>query len=252
MSKFTILFVEDDPLHYKAVYKVLTEEGYNVIGLDRGDKVYNTFTSHKIDLCIFDIMLPGAPPNDEGQKTEGGLVLAKMILDASPNMPIIIATGDLKDSTETRAYTVYGVDNFFRKPINKEVLKSKVLGLLKKAYPDEFKKETEEKTILRNNDGLVLFSMKGSADGKDAGRCYIDGVDAKLTPTEFKVMELFLLQKGKVMTAHQIYESVHGKTASDAPNKISVCINKLRKKLSIGRHKDHITTITGLGYKYDD
>ena len=77
-----------------------------------------------------------------------------------------------------------------------------------------------------------------------------DGKVIELTSVEYRIMELFMQQPGKVFTKQQIYEHGWGETYIVADNNIMVCISKLRGKLDEDPSA-YIRTIRGLGYRLE-
>ena len=72
-----------------------------------------------------------------------------------------------------------------------------------------------------------------------------------LTALEYKMIEFFMINKGRVLTKNQIYEAVWDNSIIPDDNSIMVAISKLRAKIS-DDSGDHIKTIRGLGYRMED
>ena len=72
----------------------------------------------------------------------------------------------------------------------------------------------------------------------------------ELSSTEYRLMELFMSNPGKIFTKQQIYEYGWQETYFIADNNIMVCISKLRAKLS-GNVNRYIRTVRGLGYRLE-
>ncbi len=79
---------------------------------------------------------------------------------------------------------------------------------------------------------------------------YQDDRAIALSSVEFRIMELFLRQPGKVFTKQQIFEAGWDENYVVADNNIMVCISKLRAKLDEDPMK-YIKTIRGLGYRFE-
>ena len=75
-----------------------------------------------------------------------------------------------------------------------------------------------------------------------------DGVSVELTKNEFKVLELLMGNPRRVFTKEQIYESAWYDADSVDDNTIRVIISRLRDKVGA----EHIKTIRGLGYRYEE
>lgn len=74
----------------------------------------------------------------------------------------------------------------------------------------------------------------------------------ELSSTEYRLMELFMGNPGKIFTKQQIYEYGWQEAYFIADNNIMVCISKLRAKLSQEDSNRYIRTVRGLGYRFEE
>jgi DNA-binding response OmpR family regulator len=80
----------------------------------------------------------------------------------------------------------------------------------------------------------------------------VDGENVKLTPTEFKIMKLFMENPGIVFSSAQIYERVWDEDAYAAENIVSVHIRRIREKVEIDpKNPDYIKVMWGVGYRME-
>ena len=80
----------------------------------------------------------------------------------------------------------------------------------------------------------------------------INNEEVTLTPTEFEILKLLLINKGNVMRMDKIYEEVWGNDFMDSKNTVMVHIRKLREKIELDpKNPDFIKTIWGVGYKIE-
>jgi DNA-binding response OmpR family regulator len=80
----------------------------------------------------------------------------------------------------------------------------------------------------------------------------INEEDITLTPTEFEILKLLLINKGNVMSMDKIYEEVWGNDFMDSKNTVMVHIRKLREKIELDpKNPVFIKTIWGVGYKIE-
>ena len=82
----------------------------------------------------------------------------------------------------------------------------------------------------------------------DACRAIIGGESIELTKAEFKVLELLMSQPKRVFTKEQIYQSAWYDDGAVDDNTIRVIISRLRDKVG----SEHIKTIRGLGYRFEE
>ena len=86
----------------------------------------------------------------------------------------------------------------------------------------------------------------------DTDKCLLTkgGASIELTSVEYKMMELFMKNPGKVFTKQQIYEHAWGDDFFASDNNIMVAISKLRTKLDEDPSR-YIKTMRGLGYRLE-
>ena len=81
----------------------------------------------------------------------------------------------------------------------------------------------------------------------------MDGVQIKLTPTEYNILKFLTKNKGKVYSIDQIYEKIWEGEAYGAENIIAVHIRHIREKIEIDSKNPHyLKVIWGVGYKIED
>jgi len=105
-----------------------------------------------------------------------------------------------------------------------------------------FNKE-EEKEVLKSG-GLELNTKNKEV--------FVDGESIKLTPIEFKILELLLKNKGRVFSMEEIYERVWNETSYNVDNTVAVHIRRIREKIEINpKEPKYLKVVRGIGYKID-
>lgn len=80
----------------------------------------------------------------------------------------------------------------------------------------------------------------------------VDDETVKLTPTEFKILQLFMENVGIVFSSSQIYERIWEEDAYATENIVSVHIRRLREKIEINpKNPDYIKVMWGVGYRME-
>lgn len=231
---YSILIAEDDR-DIAEVIKLYTEnEGFRVLYAPDGKAAYETVLKEKIDLAVVDIMMPEL----------NGYELIKKIREES-NMPIIILSAKNLDSDKILGLDL-GADDYLTKPFNPLELVARIKSNIRRYYSLGSIQDVgaiEEKNILRVGD-LVLNEENVTLKKKDE--------PIPITPTEYRMMKLFMQSPGKVFTKVQIYQAVNGESYVNDDNTLMVHISNLRDKIEDNpREPKYIKNIRGIGYKIE-
>lgn len=220
----TILIIEDDKLLNKGVSFALQNEGYNVLSAYNSREAERMF-NNKIDLIILDINLPD----------KSGIDICKLIRKNN-SMPIVFLTAKDTEEDIVKGFKVGG-DDYITKPFSLPVLKERIKVLLKQGKSENniyFFKELKfdfQKLCLLKND-----------------------MEIPITRIEVKLLELFIKNKGKVLTRDQILEKIwdiDGDFIEE--NTLNVNIRRLRTKIEDDPSNPIIIkTIFGIGYMWSD
>jgi len=230
----TILVV-DDEAHIQELIKFnLTKNGFKVITADNGIDALKIAEDEKPDLIFLDLMLPGMD----------GLEVCKSIRKKSSieSTPIIMITAKGEELDKILGLEL-GADDYITKPFNPLELIARVKSQLRRYVTlGNFNKE-EEKEVLKSG-GLELNTKNKEV--------FVDGESIKLTPIEFKILELLLKNKGRVFSMEEIYERVWNETSYNVDNTVAVHIRRIREKIEINpKEPKYLKVVWGIGYKID-
>lgn len=220
------ILIADDEAEIRSLIKLYLEnEDYKVLEAGNGLEALECFEKEKPDMCILDIMMPGAD----------GYTVLKKIRETS-NIPVIILSAKDEDAEKILGLNL-GADDYLAKPFNPLEIAARVGSQMRRFY----KLGAGE----RKAQQLSFRDLRLDVDG-----CILTKNDEKieLTTVEYKIMELFMSHPGKVFTKQQIYEYAWGEDFIVADNNIMVSISKLRTKLSEDQ-SEYIKTLRGLGYR---
>lgn len=219
-----ILIVEDDRLLNKGVSFALKKEGYEVISAYSRYEAMQSILNEKIDFLLLDINLPDG----------NGLNLCKEIREKR-EFPIVFFTANDTEEDMIKGFEG-GCDDYIAKPFSIELLKHKINAILRR-------KEQVNKDIFEYKNLKVDFrSMKVCVNNKDIN----------LTATEFKLLELFVKNRGNVITKERILEKIWDNNGNFVDeNTLSVNIRRLRKKIEKDpKNPEYIITVFGVGYSF--
>lgn len=220
----SVLVVEDERDVADLLTYNLRKAGYNAAAVYDGSQAMSSLTQDPPDLVILDLMLPGMT----------GIEIAQQ-LRASPKtdkLPILMLTARADEADQLQGLAV-GADDYMTKPFSTKLLLARVAALLRRQPQPE-----AEKTSLR---------MAAIHADLEAHIVSVDGADAKLTLTEYKLLVAMMQQPRKVLSRTDLINRVMGPGIIVTARTIDVHVAALRKKL--GNAGALIRTIRGVGYQ---
>lgn len=217
-----VLLVEDDPKISSFVKIGLESNGYqvdNAFDSTMGEKLA---TSKKFEVMIFDVVIPGI----------SGFELCKKIREANISTPIIMLTS--LDTVEDKITGFdCGADDYLTKPFSFQELLARIKAMVRR-------NSTIDVTPVMKMLDLELDSVS-----KKVTR---NSKEISLTATEYKILELFMSNKNKVLSRIHIAEKIWGYSFNSGTNVIDVHINSLRNKIDKDSKPKLIHTKKGFGY----
>ena len=216
-----ILIVEDEIDIREGISEYLSEVGYDVMVAEDGQEGIDLFKSNEFDLVLLDIMLP---------KINGFGVLSQ-IREIS-DVPVMMLTAMTDDYSQIMSFNEKA-DDYITKPFSVVVLHKRIEALQRRIQG----RQQINKWIYKD----VEVDFLGFCAKKDN-----NPVDLK--PKEIKLLELLIKHKNQVLTRNQMLDSLWEIDEAPADRVIDVYIKNLRKKLDL----DCITTVKGIGYKFED
>ncbi|MCA1052288.1 MULTISPECIES: response regulator transcription factor [Priestia] len=228
MNEYVVLVVDDEQEIRNGIAIYLKNEGIKVFTAKDGIKAIEILNKEKVHLIILDIMMP----------RQDGISTTFKIREQK-NIPIIMLSAKSEDADKVLGLQV-GADDYVTKPFNPLELIARVKSQLRRYVTLGTYEET--KTI--NIRGLVLDI--------EAKSVTLDGEFIKLTPIEYKIVELLMKNAGRVFSIHDIYERVWNEPGYNAENTVAVHIRKIREKIEIEpKNPRYVKVVWGLGYKME-
>ena len=221
MMRLKKLIVEDEIDIREGISEYLSEVGYDVMVAEDGQEGIDLFKSNEFDLVLLDIMLP---------KINGFGVLSQ-IREIS-DVPVMMLTAMTDDYSQIMSFNEKA-DDYITKPFSVVVLHKRIEALQRRIQG----RQQNNKWIYKD----VEVDFLGFCAKKDN-----NPVDLK--PKEIKLLELLIKHKNQVLTRNQMLDSLWEIDEAPADRVIDVYIKNLRKKLDL----DCITTVKGIGYKFED
>ena len=223
----TILVVEDERSLREPLEDLLQHEGYEVIGVDNGTDAVPIATSGTVDLVLLDLMLPGMP----------GTEVCREVRTRS-SVPIIMLTA--KDSeVDIVVGLELGADDYITKPYSTRELLARIRAVLRRKSSDD----SADDSVLEFH-GIRLDSERHHVS--------VDGESVTLPLKEFELLELLMVNAGRVLTRGQIIDRVWGSDYFGDTKTLDVHIKRLRSKIEkVPSEPTIIVTVRGLGYRFE-
>ncbi|WP_416441172.1 response regulator [Phnomibacter sp. MR] len=222
-TKGTILIADDEADILEIIGYNLSREGYKVLEAKDGNQALDLAKLHHPDLIILDVMMP----------FKTGIEVCNM-LRTQPEFKetLIVMLTALSDEGSHIKGLDSGADDYLSKPISPKVLLSRVNALFRRIQKDSGQK------VLSMGDMTI-----------DPVRFIVtrSGKDIVLAKKEFELLYLLAAKPGRVFLRNEILSNVWGTDVIVGDRTIDVHIRKIRQKLDV----DCITTVKGVGYKFD-
>ena len=229
---YNVLVCDDEKDIVSALTIYLQAEGYRVFGAENGLQALEIVRREQIHLVLLDIMMPGLD----------GLHTMQRLREFS-NVPVILLTAKSEDSDKILGLTV-GADDYVTKPFTPLELLARVNSHLRRYAKYLTAVNGEE-----NRDHI--FSVGGLELNEDTIEVSVDGEPVKLTPMEFKIVQLLIKNPGRVFSADEIYERIWNERAVNTDT-IMVHVRNIREKIEIDpKNPKYLKVVWGVGYKID-
>lgn len=229
MRSTHVLVVDDDKEIRDAIEIYLKNEGIIVIKAKDGLEAIEILNEREIHLIILDVMMP---------RLDG--IATTFKIREKKNIPIIILSAKSEDTDKILGLQV-GADDYVTKPFNPMELVARVKSQLRR-YVKLGTYEGKNKVI--DLKGLTLDSV--------AKEVTVQGEVVKLTPIEYKIVELLMINAGRVFSINEIYERVWKEPGFNAENTVAVHIRKIREKIEIDpKNPRFLKVVWGIGYKME-
>lgn len=225
----TILVVDDDHDIVNAIAALLEREGYKIRKAYNGIEAVDSLMQYDVQLILIDVMMP---------KMDG--LSAMMKIRTTKNIPIIVLSAKSEDSDKILGLSM-GADDYITKPYNPMELVARVQSNLRRylslGAADSIKKDN-------------VLKIGGLALDRDEKQLYVDGEEARLTATEYKILEFLMENAGRVFSAEEIYSHVWNEDSYSVENTVMVHIRHIREKIEINPAEPrYLKVVWGIGYK---
>lgn len=232
-SQKHIAICDDEPDLREMVGEYLSKRGYRVSLCDGAAALDALIAEGPADALILDINMP----------EEDGLSILHR-LRAELTMPVLMLTavGEVIDKI---VGLEMGADDYLSKPVDLRELEARLKAVLRRAEPKPKKLDKAPSEEKIEFDGLVLDLVAASIQGRN-------GEAIPLTAMEFRLLNVFVERRGRVLNRDQLLELAHDRGWDPFDRSIDIRISRLRRKIERNPAKPAlIRTVRGLGYVFD-
>ncbi len=224
-----VLIVDDDREIVDSIAIFLSGEGYKTLKAYDGIEALDILSENEVHLIILDIMMPRL----DGIKT-------LMKLRESKNVPVILLSAKSEDADKILGLTA-GADDYVTKPFNPSELVARVKSQLRRY--------TTLGSMEKKSGEIVIDGLHINTENKTVT---LDGEDIRLTPMEYRILELLAKNRKRVFSADDIYRNVWNESTVVGDNTIAVHVRHIREKIEINpKEPKYLKVVWGIGYKID-
>ena len=214
-----VLIVDDEKLIRDVIKEYCIGNKYDVLEAENGVEAIEK--AKDADIIILDIMMP---------KMDG--FSAYKIIKERYNTPTIMLSARGEEYDKLAGFDL-GIDDYMTKPFSPTELMARINAVIKR-YKGE-------------DDFYIYKNLKVDFLGHAA---YINGKELLLTPKEYDLLVYFINNKGIALSREQLLNNIWNYDYLGNDRTIDTHIKMLRNNL--GEYRDLITTVRGMGYKFDD
>ncbi len=223
-----VLIVDDDPALRNLLRRYLAEQGFHADGVADGEAMWHFLETHRPDLIVMDLMLPG----------EDGLSLTRT-LRGRTNLPVLILSARGEEVDRIVGLEI-GADDYLPKPFNPRELVARIRAILRR--------RTEPPTAPADGARIRFGPYELDLDSHTLHR---HGKPVPLTSGEMELLAILARHPNRVLSRDHLIEHLKGYDRSPFDRSIDVRITRLRHKIEPDpKHPRYIHTVRGKGYRF--
>ncbi|MBB4657873.1 phosphate regulon transcriptional regulator PhoB [Parvularcula dongshanensis] len=224
MAETRVLIVEDEESLSTLLDYNLTKEGFLTVLASDGEEGLLKIEEERPDVVVLDWMLP---------KVSGVEVCRRVRQNVeTQNIPVIMLTARGDETDRIRGLDM-GADDYMVKPVSMAELAARIRAVLRRIRP----------ALVAETVTVGDIEMDRAAHRVRRG-----GEEIHLGPTEFRLLDHFVQNPGRVFSREQLLNAVWGSDVFVEARTVDVHIGRLRKALGKHGHDDPIRTVRSAGY----
>lgn len=235
MKSYNILVVDDEKEIADVVEIYLLNQGYKVFKANNGLEGLKIVDKENIHLAIIDMMMP---------VMDGASMIMK--LREKHNFPVIILSAKSEEVDQIMGLNI-GADDYVNKPFKPLELLARVNSQLRRYT--KYMNISDDEDGEKEDEGLYIIG--GLELNENKRTVSVDDKPVKITPIEFKILNLLMKNPGRVFSSEEIYEKVWNENAINTDT-VMVHIRNIREKIELDSKKPkYLKVVWGVGYKID-
>ena len=221
-----ILVIEDEQDIQTLLEYNLRQAGFEVIQSENGEEGLWVAIERQPDLILLDWMLP----------LLSGIEVLRQLRNRADtrDIPVIMMTARGEEGDRLRGLDG-GADDYVTKPFSPAELLARVRAIIRRQTRDYdtrliaggIELDLEKKRVMRDNTAIHLG------------------------PIEFRLLEHFMRNQGRVYSRDQLLDSVWGDDVYVGVRTVDVHIRRLRKAINVSGGPDVIRTVRSMGYSFE-
>jgi two-component system alkaline phosphatase synthesis response regulator PhoP len=221
-----ILIVEDEPGIAFGLQTDLEMEGYAVCVVEDGVTAVRRALAETFDLILLDVMLPG----------KDGFEVCRELRKAGVRTPIILVTARTQEAEKVLGLEV-GADDYVTKPFSHREVRARIKAVLRRTASEP----------------LETFSFGDVEVDFARGELRRGGRPVETTQLEFKLLEAFVRNRGRLLSRERILDLVWGRDTHVTDRVVDNHVLSLRRKIEPDAQRPRLlVSIRGAGYRFED
>lgn len=232
-QNYNILVVEDDKEIRQGIEIYLRNQGYQVYQAANGQEGLKVIQSQELHLVILDVMMP----------VMDGITMLMKTRELGYEFPVLMLSAKSEEVDKIMGLNM-GADDYISKPFTPLELLARVNSHLRRysKYMNAVSGSPQKEHV---------YTLGGLELNEDNVELTVDGEPVKLTPMEFRIVQLLMKNPGRVFSADEIYERVWNEKAVNTDT-IMVHVRNIREKIEIDpKNPKYLKVVWGVGYKME-
>ena len=224
----SILIVDDEAPIREMIAVALEMAGYDCLEAENSQQAHAIIVDRKPDLILLDWMLPGT----------SGIELARRLKrdELTGDIPIIMLTAKGEEDNKIQGLEV-GADDYITKPFAMDELLARLRALTRRTTP------TPDQPSETFGGIRIDFVAKSVVREPDEA--------IRLTPTEWRILEILVRNPGRLVTREDILTRIWGPAHTTDGGYLRLYVSQLRKKLeAVPAQPRYLQTVQGMGYRF--